>query len=302
MRDHRRRKTAANNWHTPMRSRAVLASELPRGEEDRWVLCGAGQRAPQGGGGPVGPVRCWPASSPGGRRTGGSCAVLASELPRGEKDRWVLCGAGQRAPQGGGGPVGPVRCWPASSPGGRRTCGSYAVLASEIPSGEEDRWVLCGAGQRAPQGGGGPVGPVRCWPASSPGGRRTGGSCAVLASELPRGEEDRWVLCGAGQRAPQGGGGPTGGGGPVGPVRCWPARSPVGRRTGGSCAVLASELPRGEEDRWVLCGAGQRASQGGGGPVGPVCCWPASSPGGRRTGGPCAVLASELPRGEEDRL
>ncbi|CAI6012042.1 unnamed protein product [Closterium sp. NIES-65] len=185
-----------------MRPRAVLASELPRGEEDRWVLCGAGQRAPEGGGGPVGPVRCWPASSPGGRRTGGSCAVLASELPRGEEDRWVLCGAGQRAPQGGGGPVGPVRCWPASSPGGRRTGGSYVVLASEIPSGEEDRelprgeedrWVLCVAGQRAPQGGGGLVGPVRCWPASSPGGRRTGGPCAVLASELPRGEEDRWV-------------------------------------------------------------------------------------------------------------
>ncbi|CAI5990752.1 unnamed protein product [Closterium sp. NIES-64] len=88
--------------------------------------------------------------------------------------------------------------------------------------------------------------------ASSPGGRRTGGSCAVLASELPRGEEDRWVLCGAGQRAPQG-----------------------GRRTGGSCAVLASELPRGEEDRWALCGAGQRAPQGGGGPVGPfLACGP----------------------------
>ncbi|CAI5499931.1 unnamed protein product [Closterium sp. Naga37s-1] len=105
-----------------MRSRGRLgpgASRQP--ETDRWVLCGAGQRAPQGGGGPVGPVRCWPASSPGGRRTGGSCAVLASELPRGEEDRWVLCGAGQRAPQGGGGPVGPVRCWPASSPGGRRT-------------------------------------------------------------------------------------------------------------------------------------------------------------------------------------
>ncbi|CAI6000091.1 unnamed protein product [Closterium sp. NIES-65] len=157
-----------------MRPRAVLASELPRGEEDRWVLCGAGQRAPEGGGGPVGPVRCWPASSPGGRRTGGSCAVLASELPRGEEDRWVLCGAGQRAPQGGGGPVGPVRCWPASSPGGRRTGGSLVVLASEIPSGEEDRelprgeedwWALCGAGQRAPQGGGGPVGPfLACGP------------------------------------------------------------------------------------------------------------------------------------------
>ncbi|CAI5997032.1 unnamed protein product [Closterium sp. NIES-64] len=128
------------------------------------------------GNGPVGPVRCWPASSPGGRRTGGSCAVLASELPRGEEDRWVLCGAGQRAPQGGGGPVGPVRCWPASSPGGRRPGGSCAVLASELPRGEEDRWVLCAAGQRAPQGGGGPVGPVLCWPASSPGGRRTGGS------------------------------------------------------------------------------------------------------------------------------
>ncbi|CAI5934523.1 unnamed protein product [Closterium sp. NIES-64] len=270
-------------------------TELPRGEEDRWVLCGAGQRAPQGGGGPVGPVRCWPASSPGGRRTGGSCAVLASEFPRGEEDQWVLCSAGQRAPQGGGGPVGPVRCWPASSPVGRRTGGSCAVLASELPRGEEDRWVLCGAGQRAPQGGGGPVGPVRCWPASSPEGRRTVGSSAVLASELPRGEEDRWVLCGAGQRAPQGGGGP------VGPVRCWPASSPEGRRTVGSSAVLASELPRGEEDRWVLCGAGQRAPQGGGGPVGPVRCWPASSPGGRRTGGPCAVLASELPRGEEDR-
>ncbi|CAI5499067.1 unnamed protein product [Closterium sp. Naga37s-1] len=130
-------------------------------------------------------------------------------------------------------------------------------------------WIAVGVAavlavvQRAPQGGGGPVGPVRCWPASSPGGRRTGGSCAVLASELPRGEEDRWVLCGAGQRAPQGGGGP------VGPMRCWPASSPVGRRTGGSCAVLASELPRGEEDRWVLCGAGQRAPQGGGGPLGP---------------------------------
>ncbi|CAI5516697.1 unnamed protein product [Closterium sp. Naga37s-1] len=176
------------------------------------------------------------------KRTCGSCAVLASELPRGEEDRWVLCGAGQRAPQG-------------------------------------DRWVLCGAGQRAPQGGGGPVGPVRCWPAISPGGRRPGGSFAVLASELPRGEEDRWVLCGAGQRAHQGGGGP------VGPVRCWPASSPGGRRTGGSCAVLASELPKGEGDRWVLCGAGQRAPQGGGGPVGPVRCWPASSPGGRRTGG-----------------
>ncbi|CAI5995931.1 unnamed protein product [Closterium sp. NIES-64] len=200
------------------------------------------------------------------------------ELPRGEEDRWVLCGAGQRAPQGGGGPVGPVRCWPASSPGGRRTGGSCAVQASELPRGEEGRWVLCGAGQRAPHWGGGPVGPVRCWPASSPWGRRTGGSCAVLASELPRGEEDRWVLCGAGQRAPQGeedrwvlcGAGqraPQGGGGPVGPVRCWPASSLGGRRTGGSYAVLASELPRGEGDRWVLCGAGQRAPQGGGGPV-----------------------------------
>ncbi|CAI5959191.1 unnamed protein product [Closterium sp. NIES-64] len=251
------------------KSPVAHVAELPRGEEDRWVLCGAGQRAPEGGGGPVGPVRCWPASPPGGRRTGGSCAVLASELPRGEEDRWVLCGAGQRAPEGGGGPVGPVRCWPASSPGGRRTGGSCAVLASELPRGEEDRWVLCGAGQRAPQGGGGPVGPVRCWPASSPGGRRTGGSYAVLASEIPSGEEDRWVLCGAGQRAPQGGGGP------VGPVRCWPASSPGGRRTGGSCALLASELPRGEEDWWALCGAGQRAPQGGGGPVGPfLACGP----------------------------